>query len=187
MTDASQKISQLLDRAAAGHGDASGEVLPLVYSQLRELAIARMRALAPGQTLQPTALVHEAYLRIAERNDEAWDGRKHFFFAAARAMRDILIEAARKKQAIKRGGDRARLDVEEIGLSIDAPGEDLIALDEALERLRDDDEQGHQIVTLRYYGGLTMEEIARNLDVSVRTIERRWRFLRAWLADEIER
>lgn len=187
MTDPIRKITKLLDRAQQGDRDAARDVLPLVYAQLRELAKARMRAMGSGQTIQATALVHAAYVRIADRQQEGWDGKRHFFFAAARAMRDILIEHARKKKALKRGGDRARVEIEELGLTIDAPDDDLLALDAALEGLAQSDPEGHRIVTLRYYGGLSMDEIAKDLGVSTRTVDRRWRFLRTWLADEIRR
>ncbi len=182
----SHRLTQLLDRASKGEGDAAEEILPLVYAELRELARARMQALSPGETLQPTALVHEAWMRISGKQSEGWDGRRHFFFAAARAMRDILVEGARRKGALKRGGDRIRIELEDLGLSIQARGDDLLALDEALQKLEADDPEGHRIVTLRYYGGLTVPEIAELLDVTTRTIERRWRFLRAWLASEVQ-
>lgn len=181
------KLTQLLDRAAQGESDAAEEILPLVYSQLRDLARARMQALAPGQTLQPTALVHEAWMRISSKQSQGWDGRRHFFFAAARAMRDILVEGARKKGAAKRGGDRLRIDLEDLGLSVQVKGDELLALDEALQRLEIEDPDGHRIVTLRYYGGLTVAEVAELLEVTTRTIERRWRFLRAWLAGEVDK
>jgi RNA polymerase sigma factor (TIGR02999 family) len=131
--------------------------------------------------------VHEAYLRISCQKEDGWEGRRHFFFAAARAMRDILIEQARKKQSLKRGGDRARVEIQDIALAMETPGEEVLALDEALQQLEEEDPEGHAIVTLRYYGGLTMREIAEFQGVTTRTIERKWRFLRAWLADEIRR
>lgn len=185
MTEITHQITQLIDRARDGDRNAAEDLLPLVYAQLRELAKARMQQQAPGHTLGATALVHEAYMRIAKRQSESWDGRRHFFFAAARAMRDILIEHARKNAAVKRGGDRDRVEIAELGLSIEAPSDDILALDEALESLASEDPEGHRIVTLRYYGGLSNQEIADNLGVSLRTVDRRWRFLRSWLADAV--
>ncbi len=182
----SEDITRILERAAREGEEAVKAVLPLVYPQLRALARARLRALPPGETLQATALVHEAYLRISRKPSQDWEGRRHILFAASRAMRDILIESARKKQALKRGGKRRRTPIEDLPLALETPSEDILALDEALEELREQDPQGHALVTLRYYGGLTMKEIADLQETPLRTVERRWRFLRAWLADRIQ-
>lgn len=174
--------------AAAGAGDprAASELLPLLYRELRGLGVALLRRKPPGQTLQATALVHEAYARLVAAGDGSWDGRGHFFGAAARAMRNILVEEARRKAALKRGGGRKRVDVEPDALSIEAPCEDVLALNEALERLERDDPQKGSIVTLRFFAGLSMQEIADELRLSKTKVEREWRYIRAWLRKELE-
>ena len=139
----------------------------------------------PGQTIQPTALVHEAYMRVIGNEDPGWDGRGHFFAAAARAMRNILVDEYRRKGALKRGGGRRRLDLDEGDLAIESPQEDLLALDEALTRLERDDPRKGRIVNLRYFAGLSTEETAAALDVSVGTIEREWRYIKAWLRTQL--
>ncbi len=179
------ELTRLLDRAAQGDAVAARKVLPLVYDDLRRLAHARMAKLAPGQTLQATALVHEAYLRIHDRPSDGWGGRAHFFFAAARAMHDIVVEQARRKSARKRGGGQAHLDADEVDIPVEAPPEDVLALDDALAKLRVEDPDGHQLVELRYFAGLTVPEIAELTGTSVSTIERRWRFVKAWLGREL--
>ena len=183
--DASKAVTLFLKAAAGGDREAATKLLPLLYGELRKLARARMAKLAPGQTLQPTALVHEAYLRIIRTEDPGWDGRGHFFAAAAQAMRDILVEQARRKAALKRGGDRKRLDVEDVELAIQPPGEDILALDEALQRLEADDPRKGQIVNLRFFAGLTGEEAATALGVSVTTVEREWRYIKTWLYTQL--
>lgn len=180
-----EKITRILNRAAAGDPAAGTEILPLVYDELRKLAAARLAKIPPGQTLQATALVHEAYLRIADRQDGEWSGRAHFFFAAARAMRDILVEDARRKASLKRGGDRKRLELHESGLAIQPPDDDVLAVDEAVKKLEREDPEQAQLVMLRYFSGLTTEETADVLGVSTATVERRWRFVRAWLRREL--
>ena len=169
------KTLTLALKAAAGDRVAAAELLPLIYEDLRKLARARMAKLAPGQTLQPTALVHEAYARVIGSGDPGWDGRGHFFGAAAQAMRNILVDQARSKAALKRGGGRQRLDLQDGDLAIQPPREDILALDEALRRLEADDPRKGRIVNLRYFAGLTAEETAAALDVSVGTVEREWR------------
>jgi RNA polymerase sigma factor (TIGR02999 family) len=176
---------KLAEKAAAGDRSAAAELLPLVYGELRQLARARMARLAPGQTLQPTALVHEAYVRVIGNEDPGWDGRGHFFGAAARAMRNILVDQYRRKGALKRGGDRRRVDLDEGDLAIQTPQEDLLALDEALTRLEQEDPRKGQIVNLRYFAGLSTEETAAALDVSVGTVEREWRYIKAWLQTQL--
>lgn len=166
------------------------EILPLVYDELRALAHARLRSLPAGQTLQATALVHEAYLRLERRREEGWDGRGHYFFAAARAMRDILIEDARRKGAAKRGGDARRVPLEDVtGLSIrgtgDAPVLDVLAVEEALGPLEALDREGYEVVMLRVYAGLGVEEVAGALGVSPSHVKRKWRFSRAWLRNRM--
>ncbi len=182
--DGSSAVTLVLD-AAAGDREAGAKLLPLVYGELRKLARVRMAALAPGQTLQPTALVHEAYMRVIGEADPGWEGRGHFFAAAARAMRDILVEQARRKAALKRGGGRRRFDLDEDDLAIQPPCEGVVALDEALKRLEEDDPRKGQIVNLRYFAGLTAPETAAALGVSVGTVEREWRYIRAWLFTQL--
>jgi RNA polymerase sigma factor (TIGR02999 family) len=178
-------VTRDLKAAAAGDREAASRLLPLVYSELRKLARARMAKLAPGQTLQPTALVHEAYLRLIGAADPGWDGRGHFFGAAAQAMRDIIVEQARRRAALKRGGDRKRLELQDCDLAIRPPQGDVIALDEALTRLEADDPRKRQIVNLRYFAGLTTKETAGVLGVSVGTVEREWRYIKAWLQTQL--
>jgi RNA polymerase sigma factor (TIGR02999 family) len=183
--DSSNPITIALKAAAEGDRAAASQLLPLLYDELRKLARARMARLAPGQTLQPTALVHEAYARVIGAADPGWDGRGHFFGAAAQAMRDILVDHARRKAALKRGGDRARLELQEFDLAIQPPGDDLVALDEALRRLEAEDPRKGQVVNLRYFAGLTAEETAGALGVSLGTVEREWRYVRAWLHTQL--
>ncbi len=179
--DAPNAVTLVLKATADGERGAASKLLPLVYDELRRLARARMAKLAPGQTLQPTALVHEAYLRAIGTADPGWEGRGHFFGAAAQAMRDIIVEEARRKAALKRGGDRKRVDAADVELAIQPPGEDILAVDEAMRRLEAKDPRKGQIVNLRYFVGLTVQETAAALGVSVTTIEREWRYIRAWL------
>ncbi len=183
--DAPNAVTLVLNAAAAGDREAGAKLLPLVYGELRKLARARMASLAPGQTSQPTALVHEAYMRVVGRADPGWEGRGHFFGAAARAMRDILVEQARRKAALKRGGDRKRFDLEDADLAIEPPRDNVVALDEAIKRLEADDPRKGQIVNLRYFAGLTAQETAAALGVSVGTVEREWRYIRAWLYTQL--
>lgn len=164
---------------------AADLLLPLVYDELRGLAAVRLARLRPGQTLQPTALVHDAYLRIAERRDRSWTGRSHFFFVAARAMRDILVEDARRKASLKRGGNWRRIDGLDLPAACDEPREDLLTLDGALARLEHESPEQYEVVMLRYFTGLTNDEIAELLQTSASTIKRRWRFARAWLHREL--
>jgi RNA polymerase sigma factor (TIGR02999 family) len=178
--DAPNEVS-LAARAARGDREAAAELLPLIYDDLRNLARARMARLAPGQTLQPTALVHEAYARVIGKGDPGWDGRGHFFAAAAQAMRNILVDQARRKAALKRGGGRRRRELADDDLTIQPPREDVLALDEALSRLEAEDPRKGQIVNLRYFAGLTADETAAVMDVSKGTIEREWRYIKAWL------
>ncbi len=176
------ELTRVLEAVGRGEADASNDLLPLVYDELRRLAAARMRRIPPGQTLQPTALVHEAWVRIAGRRPEGWSGRAEFFHAAARSMRDIIVEDARRKAGPKRGGGRKRLVLDEdSGLAIEPPREDVLALDEALARLEAEHPEAAQVVGLRYFAGLTVEEVADVTGASVSTIERRWRLARAWL------
>jgi RNA polymerase sigma factor (TIGR02999 family) len=160
---------------------AADDLLPVLYAELRRLAAVLTARRAPGQTLTPTALVHEAYLRLVRNEDPGWQGRRHFFGAAAQAMREILIEQARRKSRIKRGGRGRRVNLAEGMAWIEPPADDILALDEAIRRLQSEDPRLAEIVLLRYFSGLSVEETARVLDVSVSTVTRDWRFARAWL------
>jgi len=179
------EITRMLHAAAAGDGEAAAALLPKVYGELRTLAAARLRRAPPGQTLQATALVHEAYLALVGKQDPGWNGRGHFFGAAAQAMREIVIDQARRKAASKRGGGLARAEVEidDLDLAVGGglPDEDVLALDEALTRLEAEHPERARVVLLRHYGGLQEAEIAEVMGVSTRTVERAWRFARAWL------
>jgi RNA polymerase sigma factor (TIGR02999 family) len=179
-------VTQLLNAIDQGDLRAPGQLLPLVYDELRRLAAHKLAQEKPGQTLQPTALVHEAYLRLVGKGDEPhWDGRGHFFAAAAEAMRRILVENARRKHRLKRGGDRQRLDLEQVEAVSDAPSEDLLALDEALDQFAAEDGQKAELVKLRYFAGLSVEEAACCLGISRATADRYWAYARAWLYDRL--
>lgn len=178
MTD----VTALLDKAAAGDRRAAADVLPLVYDELRALAAARLAAEGPGHTLQPTALVHEAYLRLVGPADaERWDHRGHFFAAAAEAMRRILVDAARRKHAAVHGGGKRRVPID--GLDAPAPdsSDDLIALDDALTKFAAVDPVKARLVELRHFAGLTIDEAATALNISPATAKRHWNYARAWL------
>jgi RNA polymerase sigma factor (TIGR02999 family) len=173
-------VTRLLDAAAAGDPRAAEELLPLVYDELRQLAAARLAQEKPGQTLQATALVHEAYLRLVGTDpDQQWNGRGHFFAAAAEAMRHILVDVARRKLAGKRGANPQRQPLD--GLSAPEPDEELLALDEALHKLAEVDPQKARLVELRYFAGLTGEQAAEALGISPTTADRHWAYARAWL------
>ncbi len=174
-------ITKLLNAAGNGDEDAAAELVPLVYGELHRIARARMAALRPGTTLQPTALIHEAYLRLVGDDKPGWNSRAHFFGAAAQAMRQILVDQARRKASLKRGGGRRRLDLDNVEPAVAPPSVDILALDEALERLERDDPRKARIVMLRYFAGMTTEETAAALDISVPTVEREWRFTRTLL------
>ncbi|USN98771.1 MAG: sigma-70 family RNA polymerase sigma factor [Phycisphaeraceae bacterium] len=171
----------LLNAAGSGDPRASAELLPLVYEELRKLARVRLGAEAPGQTLQPTALVHEAYLRLVGDMGLQWNSRGHFFGAAALAMRRILVERARHRRRLRHGGGRERVELHEGAMvSEPAPG-DLLALDEALDKLSAIDARKGRVVMLRYFAGLSIEETAAVLDISPATVKADWSFARAWL------
>lgn len=172
-----KQITLMLQAAAAGDRGAERDLLPLVYERLREIARAKLAHVPPGNTLQPTALVHEAYIRLFGTSE--WEGREQFFSAAARTMRNILVDQARRKAALKRGGRHRRVSGDDFAMAIETPSEDMLALDAALQQLETEDPEGVEIVLLRFFAGLTHEQIARIQGVSVRTIERRWRFIRA--------
>lgn len=181
-------VTRLLDAAAAGDSHASAELLPLVYDELRKLAAVRLAQENPGQTLQATALVHEAYLRLVG-GDAArqWDGRGHFFAAAAEAMRRILLNRARDRNRLKRGGDRRRVELDQIEIALDTDDEQLIALDDALTELASEDPDAARLVNLHFYAGLTLRDVAALLGSSQRTVERQWAYARAWLYARLSR
>ena len=158
-----------------GSGDSSAELLERLYDELRRLARSRMARMRPGNTLQPTALVHEVFLRLSKDGDLRWNGEAHFFGAAALAMRRILVEQARRKQRIRHGGDQERVDVDDVDLPVELPVEDLLGLDQALTKLEATQPRQAQIVMLRWFAGLEREEVAKVLDTSVRTVDREWR------------
>jgi RNA polymerase sigma factor (TIGR02999 family) len=185
--DKEKPITLILKATVDGDREAAKNLLPMVYSELKTLARARLAKLPSGQTLQPTALVHEAYLRVVGSQDPGWDGRGHFFAAAAQAMRDILVEAARRKHAIKRGGDRSRVDFEDVEPSFGPPSEDVLAVDEAIKRLEEEDPRKGQIVNLRYFAQLSAEETAVALGISATTVRREWLYIRAWLERELRK
>jgi RNA polymerase sigma factor (TIGR02999 family) len=179
-------VTRILSNLAQGDAHAAGQLLPLVYDELRRLAAARMAEEAPGHTLNATALVHEAYIRLVGPADAAcWDNRGHFFAAAAEAMRRLLVENARRKKRQKRGGDRQRIALEAAEPEVQAPSEDLVALDDALTRLTAHDPIKAEVVKLRFFAGLTMPEISRTLNISLATAERHWTYARTWLYAEL--
>jgi RNA polymerase sigma factor (TIGR02999 family) len=181
-------ITRILQAAQNGEPKAADELLPLVYAELRRLAAHRMSNEAQGHTLQPTALVHEAWMRLVGGNGQAqFQNRAHFFAAAAEAMRRILIDRARRKRAARHGGGQARIDITEIEVANVAKDDELLALNDALEKFAVRDKQKAELVKLRYFVGLTTEEAAGVLGISIPTADRWWNFSRAWLFEEIER
>ena len=179
------EVTRILSAIEKGDPSAPEELLPLVYEELRKLAAARMAAEPAGQTLQPTALVHEAYLRLVGGEERAWDSRGHFFAAAAEAMRRIVVETARRKNRVKHGGGRERVEVELADPPTRLPPDDLLALDEALGRLEQLDAVKARLVTLRYFAGMTIEQAAEALNISRVTAHRYWTFSRAWLHQQM--
>jgi RNA polymerase sigma factor (TIGR02999 family) len=179
-------VTQILSAIEQGNARAAEDLLPLVYGELRRLAAGKLARESPGQTLEPTALVHEAYLRLVGVDRvQHWDSRGHFFAAAAEAMRRILVDNARRKRRPKHGGDRRRVDLEEVGAVEPAHGDDLLALDEALAKLAAEDPAKADLVKLRYFGGFTIDEAAELLGISRATAKRYWTYARAWLYSEI--
>lgn len=174
-------VTRILSSIQQGDPKAADELLPLVYSELRKLAAARMAQESPGQTLQPTALVHEAWMRLVGNGNPRFDGRAHFFAAAAEAMRRILIDNARRKKAQRHGGGKERVEIHELELAANAKDEELLAVDDALENLASEDAELAKLVKLRFFAGFTNREVAEVLGVSEPTVERRWAFARAWL------
>jgi RNA polymerase sigma factor (TIGR02999 family) len=180
------EVTRVLAAIQQGDPQAAGQLLPLVYDELRKLAAHKMSQEAPGHTLQPTALVHEAYLRLVDADDaRSWQGRGHFFAAAAEAMRRILVDNARRKGRLKRGGDQRRVDLDDVEVAAAGPSEDVLALDEALTKLAETHPEKAELVKLRYFAGLTVDEAAQVLGISTSTADRYWTYARAWLFREV--
>lgn len=185
-SDTMNEVTELLRATERGEQQAAERLLPLVYDELRKLAKAKLGQQAPGQTLQPTMLVHEAFLRLVDVDEpQKWNGRGHFFAAAAEAMRRILVENARRKQSLKRGGDRQRMNLDLEDLASSDRHEELLALNEVLTQLERLWPDKAQLVKLRYFAGLTMPEAAQAMKISVATAERHWTFARAWLYSKL--
>jgi RNA polymerase sigma factor (TIGR02999 family) len=179
-------VTRILSQIESGDPSAADALLPLVYQELRKLASAKLSHEKPGQTLQPTVLVHEAYVRLVDADrPQEWNGRRHFFGAAAEAMRRILVERARRKQRQKHGGGMRQVDLD-LAAEIAAPVEDMVALDEALTRFEQQWPEKAKLVKLRYFAGLTIPEASAALGVSTATAERYWRFSRAWLHSQLK-
>lgn len=175
------EITLVLQAIGRGESRASTALLPLVYEELRRLAALRMVREQAGQTLQPTALVHEAWLRLVADGDRTWENRAHFFGAAAEAMRRILIDKARRKAGLKHGGGQERLNVDDLQLTGETPDDKILLVNEALERLELEDPESARIVMLKFFGGLTNQEVAKILNVNERTVDRDWAYAKAWL------
>lgn len=186
MTDnSSRQITEILGAIGEGDVRAKDDLIPLVYTELRRMARAKMAREQPGQTLQPTALVHEAFLRLLGAESPRWENRAHFFGAAAEAMRRILIERARSKGRLKRGGELRRVDLDSSVAQIEPTSLEVLAVDEALSRLESIDTRMAEVVKLRYFAGLTLEETANALGLSLSTVNRLWTAARAWLQSEL--
>jgi RNA polymerase sigma factor (TIGR02999 family) len=179
-------VTQILSQIEQGDPSAAELLLPLVYDELRKLAAAKMGQEIPGQTLQATALVHEAYMRLVDvEQAQHWNSRGHFFAAAAEAMRRILVNRARDKGRIKRGGEFQRVDLEKVEFALDAPNEDLLAIDEAIESLAAENPECAKVVVMRFFAGLSIDEVATALEISASTAKRHWAYARAWLFDAL--
>jgi RNA polymerase sigma factor (TIGR02999 family) len=179
------EVTRILSAIEQGDPHAVAQLLPLVYDELRQLAAQRLAQEKPGQTLQATALVHEAYLRLVDTQN-AWESRRHFFGAAAEAMRRILIDQARRKDSIKHGGGRARMDLDEALMVGDEPRDDLLSLDELLDQLAGADPQAAELVKLRFFAGLTGDQAAEVLGMPSRSADRLWAYARAWLFEKLQ-
>jgi RNA polymerase sigma factor (TIGR02999 family) len=179
-------VTGILSQIEGGDPAAAERLLPLVYDALRQLAAAKLANEKPGQTLQATALVHEAYLRLVDvEKVQNWNSRGHFFMAAAEAMRRILIENARRREQVGRGGDRRRVPIDEVEMVTESPSEELLALDESLCRLEGQDPEAAKLVKLRYFAGMSMSQAADALGMSLRTAERNWTYARSWLRRDV--
>lgn len=186
-SDPSQDVTQLLAMAAQGDSRATDELLPVVYQELRRMARAQLGNEKPGQTLQPTALVHEAYMRLVGDGEVSWNSRGHFFGAAAQAMRRILVERARHRRRQKHGGGARRVELDDQVFSVEPEVDVMIALDDVLEKLTAYDKQKAQIVMLRFFAGLTIEQTAEALNLTAWTVKSEWTYARAWMHREIAR
>lgn len=180
-------VTRILDAIGRGDAKAADELLPLVYEELRFLAAQKLSQEKPGQTLQATALVHEAYLRLVEKKDQDWDNRGHFFAAAAEAMRRILVDNARRKKRERHGGGLKRVDIAKLDVALSTNDETILLVDEALEKLAQVDEMGAKLIKLRFFAGLPNIEAARILAIPERTAKRTWAYARAWLHEEMKR
>jgi len=187
MKPATKDVTRLLEQLRAGDRNAVADLVPLLYDELRQLASKYLRRERPGHTLQATALVHEAYLRLVDQKDVGWQNRSHFFGVAAQQMRRILVDHARHRHAAKRGGAAPRVALDEALVVSDQAAEDVLQLNELLTRLAELDEQQARVVELRVFGGLTVEEAAEALDISPATVKRDWAMAKAWLTREIQR
>ena len=179
-------VTRILEAVHAGEAKAADELLPLVYDELRKLAAHKMSLQPPGQTLQATALVHEAYLRLLGNEEKRWENRRHFFSAAAEAMRHILIDRARRRLRVRHGENAEKLPLDEIEIAAPARDEIVLQLDEALEKLAEISPEQAEIVKLRFFAGFTEPEIAEILDLSERSVQRQWSYAKAWLFERIE-
>jgi RNA polymerase sigma factor (TIGR02999 family) len=180
-------VTQILSQIESGDPSAAEQLLPLVYEELRKLAAAKLVQEKPGQTLQATALVHEAYLRLVNAEKaQHWDSRGHYFAAAAEAMRRILVENARRKQRVKRGGERIRVDLDDAGLVANLPPDELLLLNDAIDSLAAHDQLAAELVKLRYFVGLTVEEAADSTKISRTSAYRHWTYARAWLISQVQ-
>jgi len=180
-------FTEVLGRSGQGDSHAAAALLPLVYEELRKLAMARMAQESAGQTLQATALVHEAWLRLVAEGDRTWQNRAQFFAAAAEAMRRILIDRARRKHALKRGAGAERIDLDKVDVALEADAETLLRVNEALDKLAANDSQAAELVKLRFFVGMGYEEAAQTMGISERSAKRCWSFARAWLYRELSR
>jgi len=180
-------VTRILNAIEQGDPRATEELLPLIYEELRLLAAQKIAQEPPGQTLQATALVHEAYIRLVGTEDKGWDNKGHFFKAAAEAMRRILVDKARRKQGIRHGGKHKKIDMNDALLAIEEPKDDILAVNEALDKLAKEDTKLAEVIKLRYFGGLTLDQIAAIMGIGRRTADRYWALGRAWLYQEITR
>jgi RNA polymerase sigma factor (TIGR02999 family) len=180
-------VTLILDAISRGESQASEKLLPLVYDDLRKLAAARMFQESAGHTLQPTALVHEAWLRLGGGQNQSWQNRAHFFSAAAEAMRRILVDHARRKAGLKHGGGQQRLNIEDLDLAGATPDEKILLIDEALEDLERVNSERARVVVLKFFAGMTNKEVAEALHVSKSTVDRHWECAKTWLVERIER
>jgi len=187
MTPSREEVTGLLTAATVGDSKATEKLMPLVYTELRRLAAHYLRGERPDHTLQPTALVHEAYLQLVDQTEMRWQNRAHFVGVAAQLMRRILVDHARTRHSLKRGGRQARVSLDDVFVASDDRSDELLAIDEALTRLAAEDPQQSRIVELRFFGGLTVEETAEVIGISPATVKRDWNVARAWLYRELDR